>query len=121
MIEPREVIAERQSEFARLMREYPHEGDPCIHCNVPHDEVTAGPCVRHIVNKNDGSIDDAMNSFAAKEVIVRDALSRIDAGVEYIFSMMTPAQRAMIYDGVGKIFTGMDMIEGVLQGTTNRK
>ncbi len=21
-----------------------HEGDPCKHCNTPHDDVPAGPC-----------------------------------------------------------------------------
>ena len=22
-----------------------HYGDPCIHCQIPHDEVPIGPCV----------------------------------------------------------------------------
>lgn len=26
------------------MSEMTHYGDPCIHCNMPHDEVLLGPC-----------------------------------------------------------------------------
>jgi len=22
----------------------PHEGDPCVHCGIPHDEVPVGSC-----------------------------------------------------------------------------
>ena len=26
------------------LKEVAHEGDPCVHCNTPHDEVGVGPC-----------------------------------------------------------------------------
>lgn len=25
-----------------------HFGDPCVHCNTPHDEVPIGPCRGHV-------------------------------------------------------------------------
>ena len=115
MIELREVLAARQHEFSRLMREYPHEGDPCVHCNVPHDDVLSGPCIPHLVSKNDGSIDDAMKSFAAKETVVREGLAKIEAGIEGIVSMMSPTQRSMVFKELDSIFSGVTMIEGVTE------
>jgi len=114
MFATRETIHEQQQEFRRLLNEYPHVGDPCQHCGIPHDDVSAGPCIPHLVSKNDGSIDDAMKSFAAKETVVREALAKINEGVEGIFCMMTPAQRAMIDDHSDKVVGGIKMIEGAL-------
>lgn len=113
MFETREILAERQAEFRRLMREYPHQGDPCVYCNVPEDEVSAGPCIPHLVAKNDGSIDDAMKSFAAKEVVVREGLAKIESGIEGIVGMMSPAQRSMVFKELDSVFSGLTMIEGV--------
>jgi len=121
MFATRETIHEQQQEFRRLLNEYPHMGDPCQYCGVPHDDVSAGPCIPHLVSKNDGSIDDAMKSFSAKETVVREALAKINEavfdlckGVEGVFCMMTPAQRAMIDDHSDKVFGGIKMIEGAL-------
>jgi len=106
-------LDDQHKQFMRLLKEYPHDGDPCKYCGVPHDDVPSGPCIPHLVSKNDGSIDDAMKSFAAKETVVREALAKIDEGIEGIFCMMTPAQRAMVDEHSEKVFGGIKMIEGV--------
>ena len=36
-----EAIARKESEILALIG---HEGDPCIHCGVPHNQVQFGPC-----------------------------------------------------------------------------
>lgn len=38
-------------EWIELMREYPHHGDPCIHCNTPHDDVASGPCAGRLIRR----------------------------------------------------------------------
>ena len=30
------------------MKEAAHEGDPCIHCHTPHDDVPSGPCMARV-------------------------------------------------------------------------
>jgi hypothetical protein len=30
------------------MKEVAHEGNPCIHCHVPHDDVASGPCMARV-------------------------------------------------------------------------
>ena len=56
----------------------------------------------------------AIKSQSHKETVVREALAKINEGVEGIFCMMTPAQRAMIDDHSDKVFGGIKMIEGAL-------
>jgi hypothetical protein len=42
------VLEDLRKSLAKSRAKVAHEGDPCIHCRVPHDDVAPGPCLARV-------------------------------------------------------------------------